>query len=211
MASVIRALVADDHPVYRDGLVHAWQNRARVEVISAVGDGHAALTALREVAPDVAVLDLKPPGIGGQELLEIIASDNIAVRPIILTGFLDSATGYRAISAGAMAFLEKAASMDESTDAIVQVAGGATVISPIAPRGLADALRFQQTGPGPTLARREIDILTRAADGGTTQDIATELHISVAAVKTHLCRACEKPGVSDRAAAVVQAIRRGLL
>jgi two-component system nitrate/nitrite response regulator NarL len=210
-ATAIRVLVADDHPVYRDGLAHAWRDDPRIEVVAAVGDGHAALAALRELSPDVAVLDLKLPGIGGQELLEIIGSDNSGVRPVILTGYLDSATVYRAISAGAMAFLEKAASMEEITDAIVQVAGGATVISPVAQRGLADALRTQQAEPRPTLTPREIDILTRAADGGTTQDIAGELHISVATVKTHLQHAYEKLGVSDRAAAVAQAIRRGLL
>ncbi|WP_037075948.1 response regulator [Pseudonocardia spinosispora] len=207
----IRVLVADDHPVYRDGLVRLWDDHPRIRVVSSVGDGRSALSRLRQSPPDIAILDLQLPDLGGLELVETITREGIETRSVILTGYVDSASVFRAIAGGARGYLEKAASSDTITDAILQIAGGGIVISPGAQLGLAGELRTQQAEPRPVLTSRELDILNLAADGGSAQSIATELHISVATVKTHLQHAYDKLGVSDRAAAVAAAIRRGLL
>ena len=207
----VRVMVADDHPVYRDGLVGMWDRHPRIVVVGSVADGATALRFLRSTPPDVAVLDLQLPDIGGLELLDFIVREGIDTRPVILTGYVDSASVLTAMGSGARAYLEKAASAESITDAILQVADGGTVISPGAQHGLADALRNRQNDSRPALTSREIDILRLAADGGSAQAIGSELHISVATVKTHLQHAYDKLGVSDRAAAVAQAIRRGLL
>lgn len=207
----IRVLVADDHPVYREGLVSAWEQDPRIDVVAAVGDGGTALDALRRETPDVAVIDLRLPEVDGLDVIETISREGLATRAVVLTAYVDSASVYRAIAVGARAYLEKASSAQAITDAVLRAARDETIIAVAAQTGLADEIRARAAEPRPTLTERETAILMLAADGGSVQSIATELHISVATVKTHLQHAYEKLGVSDRAAAVAQAIRRGLL
>ncbi|MFF2851995.1 response regulator [Streptomyces sp. NPDC058001] len=210
--SGVRVVVADDHPVYRDGLVRAWEDHPGIEVVAAVGDGRAALAAIHREAPDVAVIDLRLPEIDGLQVLETLQQEDLPTRAVVLTAYVDSASVYRAIAGGARAYLEKAASSETISEAVLLVAGGGTLISPLVQDGLANEIRNRRLAvPRPTLTLRETDILKLAADGCPAQEIADRLHISIATVKTHLQHVYEKLEVSDRAAAVAQAIRRGLL
>ncbi len=208
----IRLLIADDHPVYRDGLARSCELVPQISVIGAVGDGRQAIELIEEITPDVAIIDLRLPEVDGLEVLDHINRISSPTKALVLTAYMDSNTVFRAISRGARGFLEKAASLGEIIDAVVRIAAGGTVIAPYAQETLARELRTRRDDEDrPALSRREIDILRLAADGYPSQRIANELHISLATVKTHLQHVYEKMGVSDRASAVAQALRRGLL
>lgn len=208
----VRVVIADDHPVYREGLARNWQQVPEITVVGTVGDGRAALAMIEAIEPDVAIVDLRLPEIDGFKILDRLAEIKSPTKPLVLTAYLDSSTVYRAFSQGARGFLEKAASFGEITDAVLRIAGGGTVIAPFAQEILARELRTRAAGEArPNLTAREVEILKLAADGYPAQQIANELHISLATVKTHLQHVYEKLGVSDRASAVAQALRRGVL
>ena len=208
----IHVLIADDHPVYREGLARSWQQVPEITVVAAVGDGQTALTLIEEIKPHVAIVDLRLPEIDGMELLDRLTAIGSTTKPLVLTAYMDSTTVYRAFSKGARGFLEKAASFREITDAVIRIAAGGTVIAPFAQEILARELRTRSAADErPNLTAREVEILKLAADGFSAQQIANELHISLATVKTHLQHVYEKLGVSDRASAVAQALRRGVL
>lgn len=208
----IRVLIADDHPVYRDGLARSWDQVPQIAVIGAVGDGRQAVELIEEIVPDVAIIDLRLPELDGLEILDHIARIKSPTKGLVLTAYLDSTTVYRAISRGARGFLEKAASFGEIADAVMRIAAGGTVIAPYAQEILARELRTRRDEEDkPALTAREVDILRLAAEGYPAQRIANELHISLATVKTHLQHIYEKLDVSDRASAVAQALRRGVL
>ncbi|WP_087874150.1 response regulator [Arthrobacter globiformis] len=209
---IFTIFIADDHPVYREGLAQNWKNVPQIEVVGSAGDGKSALAAIRELKPDVAVMDLQLPELGGMEVLETLFAEAAPTNILVLTAYMDSKTVFRAFTHGARGFLEKAASFDEITDAVLRIGAGGTIIAPFAQDVLARELRTRQDAPKkPTLTAREVDILRLAADGHSGQKIAKELHISLTTVKTHLQHIYEKLEVSDRAAAVAQAIRRGIL
>ncbi len=208
----LRIAIADDHPVYREGLARNWQSDRRFSVVGVAGDGVSALRLIREELPDVAVVDLRLPEIDGLQIVEVLTAERAPTGVLILTGYLDSATVYRTFAKGARGFLEKAASFDEITEAVLTIGAGGTVISPDAQEVLAREIRTRQINEDrPALTTRETEILRLAAEGYSAQRIATELHVSMATVKSHLQHVYEKLGVSDRASAVAQAIRRGLL
>lgn len=204
--------IADDHPVYREGLARNWEGVPEIDVVGSAGDGESALAAIRELRPDVAVVDLKLPGLDGMQVLESLFAEDSPTNVLVLTAYMDSTTVYRALTHGARGFLEKAASFDEITDAVLQIGAGGTVIAPFAQQVLARELRTRQdAAERPTLTAREVEILRLAADGHSGQKIASELHVSLATVKSHLQHIYDKLEVSDRASAVAQAIRRGFL
>ncbi|GAA3313407.1 response regulator [Arthrobacter ramosus] len=209
---IFTVFIADDHPVYREGLARNWEAMAQIKVVGSAGDGRSALAAIRELKPDVAVMDLKLPELDGMQVLELLFAEDSPTNILVLTAYMDNATVYRAFAHGARGFLEKAASFGEITDAVLQVGAGGTVIAPFAQDVLARELRTRQDVPEkPVLSSREVEILRLAADGHSGQKIASELNISLATVKTHLQHIYDKLDVSDRASAVAQAIRRGFL
>lgn len=204
--------IADDHPVYREGLARNWESVPQIRVVGSAGDGKSALAAIRELKPDVAVVDLKLPELDGMQVLESLFAEDSPTNVLVLTAYMDSSTVYTALTHGARGFLEKAASFDEITDAVLQIAAGGTVIAPFAQEVLARELRTRQDQTErPTLTAREVEILRLAAVGHSGQKIAGELHVSLATVKSHLRHIYEKLEVPDRASAVAQAIRRGIL
>lgn len=208
----VRVVIADDHPVYREGLARNWEGDPRITVSGVAADGVAALTVIREERPEVAIVDLRLPEIDGMQVLEVLTAEKAPTGILVLTAFMDSATVYRAFAKGAKGFLEKSASFAEITSAVLAIGAGGTVISPYAQEVLADEIRVRQLNEErPSLTGRELEILRLASDGYSAQRIADELHVSLATVKTHLQHVYEKLGVSDRASAVAQGIRRGLL
>ncbi|MDA0141860.1 response regulator [Solirubrobacter deserti] len=206
-------LVAEDHPVFREGLTRAIAQRPDLSLIAAVDDGRRALDDIHDLAPAVAVLDLGLPGLDGLTVIETIARERLATRCVVVSALDDSATVYRAIAAGARGYVPKTVASADICDAIERVARGQTVLRPEVQDGLADEIRLRRErgDEGPVLTPREAQIVRLAADGYANAEIARELHVSTATIKTHLQHIFEKLEVSDRAAAVAKAIRRGLI
>ncbi len=211
MARRVSVYVGEDHPIYLEGLVRALAQRPDFEVVGSSQDGREALAEIRALQPDVAVLDESMPGLLGNEVLQAISRDGLSTRVIMLTASLDSAVVFRAVANGVRAYLTKDSDRGAICDAVAAVARGQTVLAPEVQAGLADEVRLRQTDQRPQLSRREHEVLARAAGGLSAPEIARELQISTATVKTHLRNLYDKLGVSERAAAVAEAMRRGLL
>jgi two-component system, NarL family, nitrate/nitrite response regulator NarL len=207
----IRVLVADDHPLYREAVVRAVRARPEFELIGQAEDGREALGVIRESAPDVAVLDVEMPSLGGLEVVRAVNRDALATRMVLLSAHLESDTVFSAVQAGVSAYLSKAWPAERICDALVAVARGEVILPGEIQAGLAAAIRSNAAGPGVQLTPRERDVLGGLAEGKSAPQIALELHVSPATVKTHLKTLYEKLGVSDRAAAVAEAMRRGLI
>jgi two-component system, NarL family, nitrate/nitrite response regulator NarL len=207
----LEVVVADDHPVYRDGVVSALRRRAEIEVVAELGGGADALAAIRELAPDVAVLDFQMPGLDGVAVAAAVSRDGLPTRTLFLSAYYDRQIVYDALAAGAGGFLSKDAKGIEISDAVLAVARGETVLGGDIQALLAAEIRRAAARDGPTLTARESEVLRLVADGLSAPDIARSLHLGTTTVKTHLQRVYEKLGVTDRAAAVAEAMRRNLL
>jgi two-component system, NarL family, nitrate/nitrite response regulator NarL len=208
----VRVLVADDHPVYRDGIVRAISERPDIELVGEASDGRDALTAIGEVEPDVAVIDIRMPGLDGLEVLGAVRRDASDTEIILLSAHLDSDLAYRAVAAGAKGYLSKEAARQEICDGVVAVAGGGTAFAPEVQSGLASELHERDRGQqGPVLTTREREVLKLVAAGHSAPEIADKIHLSPATVKSHLQAIYDKLGVAERAAAVAEGMRRGLL
>jgi two-component system, NarL family, nitrate/nitrite response regulator NarL len=207
----VRVVVGDDHPVYRDGIVRALDTSGRTEVVAAVGDGQAALAAIREHHPDVALLDYKMPGLDGIAVAHAVTRDRLATRVLLLSATTDGHLVYRAIQDGAAGYLSKESDRDEIVAAVVACARGENVLPPELVTSLATQVRQHAQSPAPALSDREQEILRMIADGKSVPDIAKELFLAQTTVKTHIRRLYDKLGVSDRGAAVAQAMRLHLL
>jgi two-component system nitrate/nitrite response regulator NarL len=204
-------IVADDHPLFREAIVRAVRERPEFEVVREAADGREALEAIRALKPDVAVLDIKMPELDGLKVLNAVRRDDLATRVILLSAFLDGATAFEAVAGGAAAFLSKDADRRRITDTIAAVSRGETVLGPEIQAGLAEEIRVRGAKDRPGLSAREREILGHIAEGRSAPEIAKLLFLSPATVKSHLGALYEKLGVSDRAAAVAEAMRRGLL
>jgi two-component system, NarL family, nitrate/nitrite response regulator NarL len=210
--SRVRVLVADDHPIYREGIVRAVNERDDLELVAEAGDGAEALEEIERHRPDVAVLDIRMPGLDGTQVLGKIRGDGIEAQVLFLSAFLEPELAYRTVAAGARGYLSKEASRQEICDAIAAVARGETAFAPEVEEGLRSAVeRRGLEGVAPELSPREQEVLMLITEGMTVAEIANRMHIGVATVKTHLRGLYDKLGVSDRAAAVAEAMRRGLL
>ncbi len=207
----VRVFVADDHPMYREGLVRAIRDRPELDLVGTSGDGRAALPAIRQLSPDVAVLDVRMPGLSGPDILNAIVREHLPTRVVFLSAHVDSELVYRSIAMGASAYLSKEADRSVIFDAVAAVARGQTVLAPEVQGGLAAQIQLREAVSRPVLSPREQEILRLIADGGSAPEIARRLHLSPSTVKTHLQSLYEKLGVSDRAAAVAAAMRAGLL
>ncbi len=211
MAPRVSVYVGEDHPIYLDGLVRALGQRAEFEVVGSSRDGRAALDEIRELAPDVAILDENMPSMLGSDVLEAITREALPTRVVMLSASLDGAVVFRAVANGVRAYLTKDADRAVICDTVSAVARGRTILAAEIQAGLADQVRMRERDDRPALSPREHEILERTAGGASAPEIAGELQISTATVKTHLRHLYEKLGVSERAAAVAEAMRRGLL
>ncbi len=207
----VRVVVADDHPLFREAVVRAVRERPEFELVGEAADGREALELIREHAPDVAVLDVKMPELDGLKVLNAVQRDALSTRVVLLSAFLDGATAFEAVAGGAAAFLSKDADRRRITDTIAAVGRGETVLGPEIQAGLAQEIRLRGGAARPGLSAREREILGHIAEGRSAPEIARLLFLSPATVKSHLGALYEKLGVSDRAAAVAEAMRRGLL
>ena len=204
-------LVADDHPVYREGIVRAVKERPELELVGEVATGREALELITALRPDVAILDMMMPGLDGRRVLNAIERERIATRVLFVSAYLDSEIVFAAIGGGARGYLSKEATRQQICDAVSAIARGETVLAPEVQTGLAREIQLRSNDDRPVLTAREREVLRLTADGLSAPEIGERLFLSPATVKTHLQHLYGKLGVSDRAAAVAEAMRRGLL
>jgi two-component system, NarL family, nitrate/nitrite response regulator NarL len=208
----VTVVIADDHPLYRDGLARAVSSRPDLELVAESGDGRETLELIRRLEPDVAVLDLHMPGLEGVAIVEAVRRDQLPTRALMLSAAVESALVYRAVAAGAAGYWSKEADRTVICDAIAAVARGESVLDPALQAGVFTEIHGREVDDErPVLTEREREILNLIASGLTAPTIGKQLFLSPATVKTHLGHLYEKLGVGDRAAAVAEAMRRGLL
>ena len=207
----IRIYLADDHPLFLRGIVQEVKERPDLELVGQATNGRQALADLKSLQPDVAVIDMRIPGLSGLELVAAAKRDAIKTRIVVLSAHVESDLVYRAIAAGAAGYLSKGADRDAILDAVAAVARGEVVLAPEVHAGLAGEIRRREVVERPILTPREKEVLVLTADGLTAPEIADRLQLGVATVRSHLQNLYEKLGVSDRAAAVAAAMRAGLL
>jgi two-component system nitrate/nitrite response regulator NarL len=210
-AGRVRVFVADDHPLVREGLLRAVGDQPELELVGSAGNGREALDAIRDMHPDVALLDVKMPELDGIGVVRAVAREALPTRVVFLSAYVDSAVAYRALAEGAAGFLSKEASAQAVCEAIVAAHRGETVMSPEVQSGIAGEIRLRAAPERLSLSARENEVLVMIADGLSAPAIGKRLHLSPATVKGHLHSLYEKLGVSERAAAVAEAMRRGLL
>lgn len=207
----VRVVVADDHPLFREGLVRALTSSGQVEVIGEAENGPAALELIQKEKPDVALLDYQMPGMDGAQVAAAVVRDELPTRVLLVSAHADSALVYHALQQGAAGYLPKESSRNEIITAVLDCAAGRDVVDPKLASGLAAEIRRRAEPTGPTLSAREREVLKLIAEGGSIPMIAKQLFLAPSTVKTHVQRLYEKLGVGDRAAAVAEAMRRGLL
>ena len=204
----IRVLITDDHPVVRDGLRAAFAGAAGVQVVGEAADGLEAVERAGELAVDVVLMDLRMPRLDGAAAIRRLRAQQPNVRVLVLTTFDSDADVVPAIEAGAAGYLLKDSDPAEVLRAVRAVHRGESVLAPSAAGRLMGRVRGQAQA---ALSPRELEVLGLVAEGLTNRQAAARLFISEASVKTHLLHVYAKLDVPDRASAVAEAYRRGLL
>jgi DNA-binding NarL/FixJ family response regulator len=204
----IRLLIADDHPVVRDGLSGMFTADPGFEVLGEAGDGVEAVRLAQALRPDVILMDLRMPEMDGVSAIAELARRGVPSRVLVLTTYDTDSHVLSAIEAGATGYLLKDAPRAELLRAVRAAARGEAVLSPSVATLLMGRVRSPDAGP---LSQRELEVLALVAGGSTNREAAARLFLSEATVKTHLLHIYAKLGVSDRAAAVAEAFNRGLL
>jgi len=198
----IRVLVAEDHPLVREGIVHALERDPAMHVVGAADNGLTAMELARRLEPDVIVLDLRMPGLGGPVVLERLRAELPKIHALVMTanespeGLLD------AVAAGAAGYLSKRTTGEELRQAVITTYGGGSVITPELAghllREFSGNAHGEASSARPLLVARELDILRGVADGLTDNEIGQRLFISPRTVQNHLTRIREKPGLRRR-------------
>lgn len=205
MAEPIRILVVDDHHVVRQGLVALLNIAPEIKVVGEAGDGVEAIELYRRLRPDITLMDLQLPKLGGVEAIQKIRADDPAARFVVLTTFDGDEDIFRALQAGAKAYLLKGMTLEELLSTIQAVHSGKTRISPAIAEKLAERMGSQ------ALTARELSVLERIVAGRANKEIAADLDISEATVKSHINNLLSKLGVSDRTHAATVALQRGIV
>lgn len=201
----IRILIADDHPVVREGLSALINRRPDMEVVAEAGDGGEAVEQFFRHRPDVALIDLRMPRMGGVEVILAICQRAPDARVVVLTTYDDDEDIYQALRAGAKGYLLKEASCEQLLECIHAVHAGKTHIAPPLAAKLAERLSSTDLSP------RELEVLRLMADGKSNKEIGVLLCIGEGTVKVHVNHILDKLGVSSRTAASVAALERGLI
>ncbi|GGS68415.1 DNA-binding response regulator [Planobispora rosea] len=204
----IRLLIADDHPIVRDGLSSMFAAAPGFEVLGQATDGAAAVRLAEELRPDVILMDLRMPGMDGLTAITELARRGVTARVLVLTTYDTDTHVLPAIEAGATGYLLKDSPREELLRGARAAARGESVLSP----AVAARLMNRVKTPAPQLlSQRELEVLQLMAAGNTNRETAARLFITEATVKSHLLNIYAKLGVNDRAAAVAEAFNRGLL
>jgi two-component system, NarL family, nitrate/nitrite response regulator NarL len=205
----VRAVVADDHPLYLAGLRQAIRNHPRLELTGDATNGEEAIRLIREVRPEVALLDMRMPAPHGLGVLRTIRDEGLDTRVVLISAYADEQIIYDALAAGAHGYLSKEADDEEICNALLGAAFGVTTVSRQLQGLVWGRIRLQAGASSGLLSRRERQVLTLVARGRPGRQIASDLHVSPSTVKTYMSRIFAKLDVPDRASATAEAVRRG--
>ena len=210
--SPVRVLIADDHPLFRDGMHGLLESVADTEVVGEAASGEEAVVLAKELEPDVILMDLKMPGKNGIEATREILDKNPDIGILVVTMLEDDDSVFAAMRAGALGYLLKGAAQDEVLRAIRDVANGEAIFGPGIARRVMGFFSKEQAPPQafPELTEREEEILTLIARGRSNQEISTELFLSLKTVQNHVSNIFRKLQVADRTQAAIRAREAGL-
>jgi len=208
---MIRVLIADDHKVVRQGLRFLLSSEPGIEVAGEAADGAAALEAIRDLRPDVVLLDLFMPRLDGLAVLDAMREAELTAAVLVLTSSADDQHLVRAIKAGALSYLPKTAGVDQVVEAVRAAARGESVLHPAATARLLRELRHASADPLSLLTPRETDVLKGLAQGRSNREIARALSVSEETVKSHVSSILAKLGLADRTQAAIFALQRYLV
>jgi two-component system invasion response regulator UvrY len=209
---MIRVLLVDDHVVVRTGFRLLLQSQADIAVVAEAHSGESAYQLYGEVSPDVVVMDLGMPGMGGLEALRRIRARDAAARMLALSAHDDPMHARRALREGALGFLSKRSAPEALITAIAAVAAGRRYIDPSLAQELARAeIEGASRSPVEKLSEREFAVFVRLAGGATVQKIAEDLKLSTSTIGTYLYNIKQKLGVVNQSELTLIAIRHGLI
>jgi DNA-binding NarL/FixJ family response regulator len=212
----IRVMVVDDHDLFRAGLASVLSSNPEIEVVAQASGGRLAIRLARELRPDVVLMDLRMPDLGGAATMQAIAQHNPSVRILALTVASDDSDIAAAVVAGACGYLLKDSPIDDVVEAVRAAARGLAWLSPRAAEALLDLIRRDYVEPGPAaeleqeLSPRELEVLQLVARGLDNSEIAAELSISPRTAKNHVSSILSKLEVPNRIQAATYAVRTGL-
>jgi DNA-binding NarL/FixJ family response regulator len=212
MTDAIRVLIADDHPVFRDGLASLLDPLPTIEVVARAADGAQAVALATEHRPDVVVMDVQMPELNGIEATRRIVSEHPSVGILVITMGEDDGTVLSALRAGARGYLRKGAEQDEIVRAITTVYGGGVVFGASLAARIAEVLAptVRPERPFPELTERETEILDRIAAGRNNAQIAGELYLSPKTIRNNVTSILAKLQATDRAEVIIRARDAGL-
>ncbi len=216
MTKTVRILIADDHPLFRDGLRALLLADPTAEVVGEAATGEGAVELAAELQPDVILMDLQMPGLDGIEATRRIVMASPHIRVLVVTMFSDDLSVFGAMRAGARGYMLKGASHAEMLAAVRSVASGAAIFSPQIAARMMDFFHAMRPTQGlgglfPELSEREREILTLIAQGKKNNDIAMQLVLSEKTVRNHVSNILSKLQVADRAQAIVRAREAGFV
>ena len=201
----IRILCVDDHPLVREGLTRKVEHQKDMKVVAAAATGEEGIRLFKSYRPDITLMDLNLPGISGLEAIAAIRKTAPDARIIVLTMYTGDENIHRALEAGAAAYVLKSTLSDDLIRVVRQVHAGARPMSPEV------ASQLAERGESPALTPRELGVIEQMARGRRNKEIAEELGISDETIEVHARKIFKKLGVRDRTAAVMTALRRGIL
>jgi two-component system, NarL family, response regulator len=204
-STTIRVLIADDGAIVRQGLATIVDRDPEMTAIAQAEDGQQAIALFREYQPDVTLMDLRMPQMGGVEAIMAICAEFKQARIMVLTTYDGDEDIYRGLQAGAQGYLLKDAKPHELLNAIRTIHSGQKYVPPEV------GAKLVQRMSNPELSERELDVLRLIAQGMSNQGIGTSLNVGESTVKSHVNRILSKLGVSDRTQAVIVAIKRGIV
>lgn len=207
---MVRVIIADDHPLMREGIKRVVSGAGGMEVVAEAGDGDRLLAAVADVSADVVLLDISMPGMGCLEILRRLRAEHARLGVVVLTAHAEEGYAVRMLRAGASAFLTKGCPPAELTEAIRRAAEGRRYVSASTAEKLADALGGDAAAPHAALSDREFEVLRLMAKGLGVKQIAARLGISPKTVGTYRSRIREKLGVRSFTEALRYALREGL-
>ena len=205
---MVRVLVADDHPIFREGVARAVTARDGLELVAQCARGDEALDRINELRPDVAVLDYRMPGLSADKIVSEVPE---GVRVLVLSAVTEPSDVVAVLEAGAAGYLSKDVDRAVIVEAVERIAAGGTVLGHEVQPAVLHHVRSASAAASSPLSAREQEVLTLLAEGLSAPQIAERLIVSTTTVKTHLKNLYEKLGVGDRAAAVAEAMRRDIL